>query len=81
MEKVVYNEDTIFNPPTGASYYEHIQGLRDELDRMEIERDNALALLQEVAEAETSEEVDDAVEKVKHFVDSHQYPEGMLDAE
>ena len=41
---------------------------------MEIERDNALNLLQEVAEAETAEEVEDAVDKVRNFVDGNQYP-------
>lgn len=73
MEKVVYNEDTIFSPPTGAPYYDHMQGLRDELDRMEIERDNALALLREVAEADGPEELEDVMAKVRDFVEEVPY--------
>lgn len=73
MEKVVYNEDTIFDSPVGAPFYDHIQGLRDELDRMEIERDNALALLREVAEAEGPEELDEVMVKVRDFVENIPY--------
>jgi len=74
MDKVVYNEDTIYNPPTGAPLYDHMQGLRDELDRMEIERDNAFALLREIAEAEDPEEVEDALAKVRDFMEDVPYP-------
>lgn len=74
MDKVVYNEDTIFNPPTGAPFHDHMQGLRDELDRMEVERDNALALLREVAEAEGIDEVEDVLVKVKDFMEDVPYP-------
>ena len=74
MEKVVYDEDSIFNPPTGAALYDHMHGLRDELNRMEIERDNALTLLCEVAEAETPEDVEDVLVKVREFVDNSPYP-------
>lgn len=70
MEKVVYSEDTIFDPPTGAPLYSHMQGLRDELDRMELERDNVLMLLQEVAEAEGPEEVEEVITRVREFIEN-----------
>jgi hypothetical protein len=74
MEKVVYNEDTVFNLPTGAPYYEHLQSLRDELSRMEIERDKAVEMLTEVAEAESPSDLEEALNRVKQYIDNLSYP-------
>ena len=73
MEKVVYNEESISTVPGSAHYYEHVQGLRDELSFMEVERDDALLLLREVAEADDSDELEDILARVREFVESMPY--------
>jgi len=74
MEKVVYNEDVISSHPGGAEVYEHLQGLKDELDRMEGERDNMLALLHEIADAEDIEEADEVLVKIREYIEHRPYP-------
>lgn len=74
MEKVLYTEESISEMPAGADVYNHLQGLREELDKMEVERDNMLTLLYEVADASDAEELDEVLVKVREFVEGHPYP-------
>ncbi len=74
MEKVAYTEETITSMPSSTFIHEHIRTLRDDLDRLETERDGMLVLLHESADAEGPEELEEVLLRVRDFVESRAYP-------
>ena len=74
MDEVVYTEETITTRPNGTFVYEQIQDLRDVLDRLEAERDEMLVLLYAIIDAETIEDLDEAVLEVRGFLETRPYP-------
>ena len=74
MEDVIYSRELVESMPTGSFVQEQIQCLRDSMGRVELERDEMLVLLHEIAEAEDIEELDELVTKVKEYVEQKAYP-------
>ena len=74
MDKVLYTEETINTRPNGAFVQEQIQDLREDIDRLELDREDMLRLLYEIADAETIEDLDEIIVRVKTFVDDRLFP-------
>ncbi len=71
MKKTVYDENVVAIP-TGVQYYEQMESMRADLSRTEEERDDAILLLNEVAEADI-DDLEDILAKVREFVESTPY--------
>lgn len=71
MDKTSYDENLVA-VPTGIQYYEQMENMRSELSRAEIERDNAVSLLNEITEADT-DDMEDIINKIKEFVEGTPY--------
>lgn len=75
MDKIFYDEEVISDFPTGSVMFEKFQALRDELDKMEAERDTLLYLIHEIAAAaDDPEELAEVIMKAKDFADNRPYP-------
>lgn len=74
MDGVMYTEETVNTRPSGTFIHEQLQGLRDDVDRLEAEVEEMLILLYEVIDAETIEDLDEIILKVKGFVEERPYP-------
>lgn len=74
MEKAVYTEEVITSMPNSSFIHEHIQTLREDLERLEAEKDEMLILLHGVADAEGSEELEEVLLRVKEFIENRAYP-------
>lgn len=73
MPEPVYSEDTIDDLPTGPEIHEKVQDLRDELSRMEAEKDDLLALLREVLEADEQGDLEDVLNRIREVVEEKDY--------
>jgi hypothetical protein len=71
MDKTSYDENNVATP-TGVQYYEQMESMRNELSRTEVERDDAVSLLNEIAEADI-DDLEDVMNKIKEFVESTPY--------
>ena len=71
MDKTSYDENVVAIP-TGVQYYEQMENMRAELNRAEVERDDAVSLLNEVAEADM-EDMEDIINKIREFVEGTPY--------
>jgi len=71
MDKTSYDENVVAIP-TGVQYYEQMENMRAELNRAEVERDDAVSLLNEVAEADI-EDMEDIINKIREFVEGTPY--------
>ena len=77
MKKEVYDEDTISLTPSTADMYSYLQDLKDDLARMEGERDEAITLLREVLDLEDElidergnwDDLDAIMNRIREFVD------------
>ena len=74
MERVLYTEETITSMPNSTFIHEHIQDLRETVDRLEAEREEILLLLYEIVDAEGLDELDEIILKIKTFVENTPYP-------
>jgi len=74
MDEVMYTEETVTTRPNGTFIHEQLQDLRDVVDRLEADREEMLILLYELVDAETIEELDEVILKVKDFVEERPYP-------
>ena len=74
LDKVLYTEETINTRPNGAFIQEQIRGLRDDLNRLELDHEEVLFLLYEIVDAEGIEELDEVIIKVKNFVETRPFP-------
>ena len=76
MDKTSYDENVVAIP-TGVQYYEQMENMRAELNRVEVERDDAVSLLNEVAEADI-EDMEDIINKIREFVEGTPYATPLL---
>jgi len=74
MEQVPYIEEILTSMPTSTFVQEQIHDLREEILRLEEERDEMLWLLHEVSEVDVFDDFEDLLARVRDFVDCHPYP-------
>ena len=73
-DDVVYTKELVESMPTSSLIQEQIQSLREELERVELEKEEMLVLLHEIADAEGIEELDEVIVRVKSFIEDKTYP-------
>ena len=74
MDKTLYTEETINTRPTGMFIQEQIQDLRENVDCLETDREEMLLLLYEISDAETIEDIDEIIIRVKTFIETRPFP-------
>ena len=69
-----YNENTFSDSPLSSDFHNQYQVLRDELDKLEAERDGLLCLIHEIAETAETDDLEEVLVRVREIAENRPNP-------